>query len=188
MRIIKYSEELADVINKYLIDDDWRFTFDRELGCFFFDLSLDGKIKRVFYFIDIRETNYIVYAISPIGVEKDDREVMDEMTKYIGYVNYQILNGNLEINQKEGEIRYKVFMDCEGTMPTKQMFHNSIYIPAMVFDRFSSGMADIIFSGITAKEAFTKIVQKSEGNEQTFEEENPCSDDMVEIDDEDLSE
>ena len=47
----KYSADIAAAVNKFLVDDDWRFDFNEGEGCFRFTLTLDGKLKEARYWI-----------------------------------------------------------------------------------------------------------------------------------------
>ena len=51
----KYSADIAAAVNKFLVDDDWRFDFNEGEGCFRFTLTLDGKLKEARYWILINE-------------------------------------------------------------------------------------------------------------------------------------
>lgn len=62
-----YSENIANAINTYLKEDDWHFSFDEQRGVFKFGLSLKSKLKKVNYLIDVKEDEYLVYAISPLA-------------------------------------------------------------------------------------------------------------------------
>ena len=49
-----YSTAIADSINTFLKEDDWKFSFDSECGRFIFNLSLSCKLKSVRYIVDVR--------------------------------------------------------------------------------------------------------------------------------------
>lgn len=66
------------------------------------------------------------------------------MAEFICRANYGLKNGNFELDMRDGEIRYKSFVDCEGLTPTTEMVRNSIHCPAAMFDRYGDGIVDII--------------------------------------------
>lgn len=151
-----YSKSIANVINSFLTEDDWHFSFDDQRGLFKFGLNLKGRIKKVSYVIDVKDDEYVVYAISPLGADDDDDKMMATMADFLCRANYGLKNGNFELDMRDGEIRYKSFVDCAGVTPTTEMVHNSIYCPAAMFDRYGAGIVDIIFGNTTAKEAIAK--------------------------------
>lgn len=159
-----YSKNVANAINNFLTEDDWHFSFDDQRGLFKFGLNLKGRIKKVSYIVDVKDDEYVVYAISPLGADEDDEKMMATMAEFICRANYGLKNGNFELDMRDGEIRYKSFVDCEGITPTMEMVRNSIHCPAAMFDRYSVGIVDIIFGNFTAKDAIAKC-EKSPAEE-----------------------
>lgn len=157
-----YSKSIADAINSFLTEDDWHFSFDDQRGLFKFGLNLKGRIKNVRYIVDVKDDEYVVYAISPIGADEDDEKKMAIMAEFICRANYGLKNGNFELDMRDGEIRYKSFVDCEGLTLTTEMVRNSIHCPAAMFDRYGDGIVDIIFGNSTAKEAVAKCEKSPE--------------------------
>lgn len=152
----RYSEEIADIIRTFLTEDDWKFDFDEERGIFRFGVAITSKLKNLRYFVPVREDAYTVYAISPIDADAEDKDVMNEMASFICRANYGLRNGNFELDMTDGEIRYKTFVDCDGSMPSEEIVKGSIIIPSMMFDRYAPGILDIMFKGSTAEEAIAK--------------------------------
>lgn len=157
-----YSKSIADAINSFLTEDDWHFSFDDQRGLFKFGLNLKGRIKNVRYIVHVKDDEYVVYAISPIGADEDDEKKMAIMAEFICRANYGLKNGNFELDMRDGEIRYKSFVDCEGLTPTTEMVRNSIHCPAAMFGRYGDGIVDIIFGNSTAKEAVAKCEKSPE--------------------------
>ena len=151
-----YSEEIADVIRGFLVDDDWKFDFDEEKGVFRFRVAIDSKLKHLRYFINVRDNSYIVYAVSPIEADSKDVGLMKEMADFICRANYGIRNGNFEFDMTDGEVRYKIFVDCNAITPSEEIVKSSIIIPSVMFDRYAPGMLDIMFKEAKAEEAITK--------------------------------
>lgn len=158
MREAKYSKTIAQAIDSFLKEDGWHFSFDE--GVFTFGLGLRSKIKRIDYIVKVKADKFIVYGISPIGVDKDDKDMMARISEFIHRANYGLIRGNFEIDMNDGEIRYKVCTDCDGIEPSAEMIKNAIYCPGFMFDEYGSGITDIIFSNMSAKDA----VEKCEGS------------------------
>lgn len=151
-----YSKGIANVINNFFTEDDWYFSFDDQLGLFRFGLRINGRIKEISCIVDVKDNEYVVYAISPLGADSDDEKMMAVMSEFVCRANYGLQNGNFELDMRDGELRFKCFVDCEGIMPTFEMVRNSIYFPAAMFDRYGVGIVDIIFRNATAKKAIAK--------------------------------
>ena len=152
----EYSKSIADSIREFLENDGWRFSFDDDKGTFHFGLNLSGSLKKTNYLINVKEDRYLVYAISPIGAAEDDDAMMANMAEFICRANYGLIDGNFELDVRDGEIRFKSFVNCDGVMPSTEIIKESIYCPAAMFERYSMGITGIIFGGLNAKEAIDK--------------------------------
>ena len=151
-----YSQELVSAIRNFLIEDDWKFEFDDKNGIFRFGVKIDGKMKSANCRILIRDDSYTSYAISPINADTEDTDVMRNIAEFVCRANYGIKNGNFELDVRDGEIRYKVHVDCSGGVPAKSVIENSVYVPSLALERYAPGILDVIFAGKGAAESVEK--------------------------------
>lgn len=151
-----YSEDIVSEIRGFLLDDDWNFDFDDEKGVFKFGVNIDGKMKHVNYFVSVHDDSYTVYAMSPVSADSDDPLSMAEVAKFVCGANYGLRNGNFELDMRDGEIRYKVYVDCDNLLPSREVVRSSIIVPAMMFERYAPGILDVIFKGTSAADAIAK--------------------------------
>ena len=156
MHKYEYSNELANLVKKFLVDDDWHFSFDENIGVFDFGLRVKSKIQKINYIVDVHEDEIVVYGMCPIGADHTDSNMMAQMAEFLCRANYGLKNGCFELDFRDGEIRYKSFIDCEDVMPSTEVIKNSIHCIAVMFKRYAPGIADIIFANCTAKEAIGK--------------------------------
>lgn len=168
MKKKNYSIEIANAITAFLTGDDWKFSFDEETGLFKFGLGLSGKIKKLNYIIDVKQNEYLVYAFSAIGADEKDDNMMATMSEFICRSNYGLKNGGFEFDMRDGEIRFKCYVDCEGAIPSKEIIKNSISCPAVMFKRYAEGIADIVFGNATAKDAFEKCERAANAEIRTL--------------------
>lgn len=164
MKKYDYSNEIANVIKQFLDDDDWHYSFDEECGIFDFDFKVRSKIRKIKYLINVNEDDMVVYGICPIGADRDDEKMMVQMAEFLCRANYGLKNGCFELDFRDGEIRFRSFIDCEGVMPSTEVIKNSIYCTAARYMRYAAGITSIIFTGSSAKEAIT-MCEKSLGEE-----------------------
>ncbi|MBP5321124.1 MAG: hypothetical protein J6334_09050 [Kiritimatiellae bacterium] len=133
------TEEIIDAVRDFLDEDDWRYEFESEKTLIRFGVSLNCKLKDVRCVVDFGDDYYIVYAISPINA---DKETPQEMLKYLSMANYGLRNGNFELDVRDGEIRYKCYVNCDGIEAlSKSIIEDSIKIPCAMFDRYGNGIA-----------------------------------------------
>jgi hypothetical protein len=112
--------------------------------------------------IDVQENEIVVLGICPIAADCRDTDMMARMAEYICRANYGIKNGCFEFDFRDGEIRFRSYIDCEGSMPSLEMIKNCIYCTAVMYKRYAPGIADMIFSGCSAREAVEKCEKDQE--------------------------
>ena len=154
-----YSVAIANEIKAYLTEEDWSYSFNEEKGIFQFDLQLHGKMKKIDYVIDVKEDAYIVYAFSPVNADKDDAKTMSEMTEFLCRANYGLKRGNFEMDMEDGEVRYKMVVDCgddSDCIPTKSIIKRSIYTPASMMQKYGDELLAVMYGFMEPKEAVEK--------------------------------
>ena len=149
-----YSKEIADAISQFLTQDGWKYQFLEQAGIFRFAVELEGQISKMSFVLEVHETDYNVYGFIPISAKPGDKEMLLRISEFLHRANYGLRNGNFELDFQDSEIRYKTFVECDGlTAPTHEMICNSIYCVAVVFERYSKGIAKIIWADMDAKTA-----------------------------------
>lgn len=162
MRKYEYSDDLVNAVKKFLEEDDWNYTFDEDMGVFDFGLRIKSKIQKIRYLIDTQEDAIILYGMCPISADCEDSEMMSRMAEFFCRVNYGLKNGCFEFDFKDGEIRFKSYIDCDEYIPSTKVIGNSIYCISRLFKRYASGITDIIFAGRSAEEAVEECEKESE--------------------------
>lgn len=169
-----YSQEIAEVIHQYLTEDDWNFQFNEESGIFQFNLSLSGPVKSVRYVIDVREDYYLVYGFSPLGADPKNRREMVRIAEFLTRVNYGLKQGCFEMDWRDGEIRYRIYQDCEQMTLSKKAVQNNIYCLAITFERYASGLTSLLFTGTEPEAAVRRCERNMQEElhrlEQAFQE------------------
>lgn len=153
MKRYNYSNEIANVVKQFLTKDEWHYSFDEERGIFDFGLRVRNKIQKIKYIIDIKEDDMVIYGVCPISADSDDDKMMAQMAEFICRANFGLNNGCFEFDFRDGEIRYKSFIDCDKALPSIEVVRNSIYCTAEMYRRYADGIVSIIFMESSAKEA-----------------------------------
>ena len=158
-----YSDEISESIRNFLEDDDWNFDFDDEEGSFRFGLNLRRcKFKSIKYYIKVRESDYVVYAVCPLAANVEDKEGTARISELLHRINYGMFIGNYELDHRDGEIRYKCFVDCENSYPSNDVIRNSIYLPGHIYERFGNAIASVLFTDVSPEEAYIKAEDEAE--------------------------
>lgn len=122
-----YNKEIAAEISNFLKKDDWHYSFNEQKGVFDFGLRIKSKIRKISYLVKVNESDFSVFAISPVNADSDDKEMMANMAEFICRANYGLKRGCFEFDFRDGEIRYKIHVPCDGILPTSEMIKDSIY-------------------------------------------------------------
>ena len=181
---MNYSDGLAKAMRDYLDKKDMLYEFNDQLGRFRFRMSLTGRIKDISYIIWVKSNLYLVYAIAPLGADPEDQKAMAEMAEFICRANYGLNIGNFEMDFYDGEIRFKICVDCDNTTPTSEILCNSIFCPAAMYEIYGSGILDVIIGKRSPKEAVEKCEEAADDNPGDFSDE-PQEDDRDFTDDSD---
>ena len=128
------QEQIVDAVRDWLDGDDWHYEYGAETRLLKMGINLKSKIKSGRIFVDIKDDCYAVYLCAPIS---GDKENLGELLKYIAMANYGLLNGNFEVDVRDGEIRYKTFVNCDGLDSlSPEVIKDSIYIGCVMMDRY----------------------------------------------------
>jgi hypothetical protein len=146
---MSYSTQIANTVRKFLTGDDWNFSFDDDKGLFTFNLTMKTKMKKISYRVLVNDNGYSVYAASPLGAD----DCLHEMAEFVCRANYGLRNGNFELDFRDGEVRYKCYVNCDGQMPCDEIVKDSIYVPYFMMKRYGDGIISVIFGNQTAEEA-----------------------------------
>ena len=160
MRRYEYSDEIVNVVKQFLEEDDWHYSFNEETGIFRFGLKIRSKIQNISYVIDVHDDEFVTYGMCPIGVDREDLEMMAQMAEFICRANYGLKNGCFEMDWRDGEIRFRSYVDCENLLPSTTVVKNSVHCTAAMIKRYAPGIVDIIFGGAKAKDAITRCEKK----------------------------
>lgn len=153
-------EQIVDAVRDWLDDDDWHYDYDAERHVIRAGITLDCKLRSGRVFIPIREDgSYIVNIVSPISGDPKD---IGELVKYLTMANYGLANGNFELDVRDGEIRYKTYVNCKdlGSLPG-QIIKDSILVGWYMMERYGNGIAAIAMG---FSDAETEI-KKAEGGD-----------------------
>ena len=82
-----------------------------------FNMEIDNIVGKVAVFIQASENTILSYAVINNKIPK---EQYNSVSEYLHLANYGLLYGNFEMDFNDGEIRYKLAIDCQdvANIPT----------------------------------------------------------------------
>ena len=116
-------------------------------------MYLTGKTASFKTYLEVREgqKRVFVYVESPIKVPETKRSVVAE---FLMRCNYSLALGNLEVDFRDGEVRFRNGIDVEGGVLSKDMVQQLVMISAATMDRFFGGLMQVVYGSLVPLEAF----------------------------------
>jgi hypothetical protein len=124
--------KIIEAAEQWLVDEKWKFRKAVETNHIECGVTHKNGNYQVHYFADENTQVFRVYVVTPSRVPEDRRiEVALLMTR----LNYGRNIGNFELDLNDGEVRYKMSMDVEGSELTKPMVKNMTLAGVTALDR-----------------------------------------------------
>ena len=154
-----YSTTIANAISDTFDANDWRYRFDEEKGVFTSGASIRGKLQNVRSLIYVHEDGYLSRAVCPIKADVQDKEVMRNIADFLHKANYDLRNGGFEFDNRDGEVSYKTYNVCIDRIPKEEEVMRSVFLPAMMFEKYTPGILGILFGGMDAESAYALCME-----------------------------
>ena len=154
------GNEILEAVRNWLDDGSWNYRYEADKNCIHMGINLKCRLREAKIYVNFRETNYLVYVVAPISGNKDD---LGELLRYVAMANYGLIDGNFELGCRDGEIRYKTFVNCEGlaSLPGEVILR-SIFIGCSMMDRYGDGLAALAMGFSSAEDEIAKVEAKKE--------------------------
>ncbi len=148
------TQDMIQAMNSFLDDAEIRYEYDAANDTIRFGTKIDGKLSSVRYRIHFNEEDYVVCVFCPMNASEG---VRTEMARYLTMANYGLRSGNFEMDFRDGEIRYKVYVDCHGLYDLPEaIVSRSIFVPLHMMERYGDGIAALLMGFSTAEAEIEK--------------------------------
>ena len=128
----------------------------REDGSQVISMNLSGNNSSFRTFIDVKvnQDRMLVFIESPVKVPENTRSLCAELLMRI---NYTLALGNFELDFRDGEVRYRMAVDVEGSSLSLQMIETNIMVSAATMDRYFPAMMAVVYGNRSPVEAFEDV-------------------------------
>ncbi len=154
-----YSEKIKTHIENYLKETDLNYWFKEKCEYFATVLLLYGKLQHCEVYINLYTHSYNVCGVVPLVADESCRSAVAE---YLHRINQDIIEGDFELDYRDGEIRVKTYVDCGDEcdhLPTEPVLRRSIDNVAGLIDKYTDGLLSVMFGFMTPEEAYQKMKQ-----------------------------
>ena len=153
----QYNKQIAEGIKDFLDKESFFYRFNEEEGRFDFGMTLTNRVRNVDFRIYAANTHFALYLMSPIAPFAKDADMMSNVAMYLTRINYRICEGCFDLDLSDGEVRVKVFVDCEGLeRPSFAMVENALAVAFGAYRKYADGLVWVMYLGMDPKEAFEK--------------------------------
>lgn len=156
---VTMTQAVAAVKNM-LENREWKYDFLEDKNVFLVRFNLKSKLGSSKTFIRVRPRNDASLCHSIVSYTypdlKADEGCMAQICEYITRANYGLIHGNFELDHSDGEIRYKVALDCWEAIPSMSALSDLVSIPVGMLDKYGDGLLGVSMGFLNAKDAVEK--------------------------------
>lgn len=145
---------MLKAIKSFLKEQEWEFSKNEESNVFMFGIGGESGIIQLI--IDIKDDNERVVVYSFCGSNCPKKKQKD-MLKLLNYINYQIFLGNFEMDQEDGEIRFRTSTYFDNIKPTVGFVESLVFPNIYAMDKNLSSIMGLIHGGLSIGEAIKSV-------------------------------
>ena len=141
---------LFRVLYEILKQNGWEFDFDIKNEII--KLEVRGVNTNFHSFLLVDEEQESLLCNTHIN-QKIPHSKRLEVCDFMSRVNYELANGNFEMDMDNGEIRYRTFLDLADAEPSKDQVLNIVWNGVLGFDTYYPGLMRLVYGNCSAEEA-----------------------------------
>lgn len=149
-------EKVIELFKVFLETIQWEYEYDENRKAFITGVNIDN-FGYVHIHILIYEREYVIYTIYEKNSEK---EYFNKVSEYLHRANYGLQNGNFEMDYRDGEVRYKVYIIFEDVDISIRMIKKSILIGMAMFIKYGEGLLRMMSGSDDDPEECIEIAEK----------------------------
>jgi hypothetical protein len=92
-----------------------------------------------------------------------DDECRQQVLELINRINYSMVAGNFEMDPANGDIRFRMAVNCDGLLPSRQVVAHSIMVPCAMMEKYGNAFAQVIMGMNDAAAAFALANDQPQG-------------------------
>ena len=151
-----YSTALCEQLKTLFAQSSIHAQFEEKggMGIFTVQMKLRCKLQSARMAVIVRENNFSTLTSSPLSADENYRLAVAE---YLTRANFNMRNGNFEMNMEDGEIRFKTYYHAgpDGLDPAGARV--TLLLPFLMIDRYGDGLLEVLFGFKSPKEAFDTV-------------------------------
>lgn len=152
---------LYEDVKKYVEEKEWTFTEDEEYLILYMNLKTVDTCRLL---VQNDDDGIIIYTVFPIKVPEEKRVMISD---FLTRANYNLRNGNFEMDFYDGEVRFKVplLLGMESTVDSDHIrrFTN---LGFSMLDRYGAGLLKLIYGGSFDPKQEIQIIEGDDDDDE----------------------
>ena len=163
------AKEIHGWYKDFLDRNGVRYNEDEEDNIIRIVMPIEGKLQKTNMMVQCSDTHISTRAFIPLNA---DGEVRLNMSEYLVRANYGLTYGNFEMDARDGEIAFKLTLDCEDrTSLSDDLLQKIFVIPQLMIEKYGDGLLAVMFGAKSPEDA----INDAEGDaESDADDENGC--------------
>lgn len=150
---------IMDTVVQFMADNELQYNTLDDRDAIMSNIQGENANYRVAVDVHEEKDQLLVYTIGQSNVPEPKR---NDVAIFLTRANYGLHIGNFELDMGDGEVRYKVATDVEGSAVSPTMVGNSISYGIRTFDRYFPGLMAVAFADSSPEDAIIQVEQPSE--------------------------
>lgn len=145
---------LFDALIMFLQEEDIKFSQMSNDTSAMMTFNCDNGTYLCFARVREEQEQVIFYTVYPLRAPEERRQ---EVAEFVARVNYGIILGNLELDMRDGEVRYKCSADVSAAPFTLPLLRSVMQSCIGTADRYYPGFTALLYSGDSPAEAVARV-------------------------------
>lgn len=141
---------MLKAVKSFLKENEWEFSKNEKSNIFMFGIG--GENGNFQCTIDIKDDNkrVIIYSFCGSNCPKNKQK---DMLKLINHINYNLFLGNFEMDQEDGEIRFRTSSYFDKIKPSAKFVQDLVFPNLYAMDKHLPIIMNLIHGGVDINEA-----------------------------------
>lgn len=132
---------IIEKIKNIFDNKQWHYKYDGRSKIFRLGIEAGDAVGKIDCIIKVNKVDYTVLAIMNA---KANNKSIDEISKFLHKLNYDLKWGNFELDLDDGEIHYKTHVVFDGCEISDKVIYNSILLPIVMISNYGNDIIKII--------------------------------------------
>lgn len=144
-----YSTALYARVKEYFEANSIKYNEDPDRGHFDYGVNIYSKVRNVHVDVHVGEENLVIVTKPQFGGDPHDSANMQALAEYTLRANYGLIQGNFQLDFRDGEIRYwSSLLTDDSDLPSTTTIGRVTNIGMFMWERYGNGYLQVALAGV----------------------------------------